>query len=153
MAVSLLCRNLLIASEGGIACVGVDLTWMRRTSLHLQHNLTRTTCYQKGGCIVMRCGRVSCRSWVLAIFLLLAFSFSDHVYSGRSLNVSSCCRQIWKTQVLLSTAERRVFTYGLQVTSWFFIFNSQIFSSISYSLIVMLPGHNRRIHILAAISE
>ena len=46
MAVSLLCRNLLIASEGGIACVGVDLTWMRRTSLHLQHDLTRTTCYQ-----------------------------------------------------------------------------------------------------------
>ena len=46
MAVSLLCRNLLITSEGGIACVGVDLTWMRRTSLHLKHDLTRSTCYQ-----------------------------------------------------------------------------------------------------------
>ena len=68
----------------------------------------------------MRCGRVSCRSWVLAIFLMLACSFSDDVYCGRSLNVSSYCRQIWKTQVLLSTAERRVFTYGLQVTSWFY---------------------------------
>ena len=29
-----------------IACVGVNLTWMRRTSLHLQHDLTRATCYQ-----------------------------------------------------------------------------------------------------------
>ena len=26
--------------------VGVNLTWMRRTSLHLQHDLTRATCYQ-----------------------------------------------------------------------------------------------------------
>lgn len=68
----------------------------------------------------MRCGRVTCRSWVLAFFLLLAFPFSEHVYSGRSLNVSSCCRQIWKAQELLSTAERWVFTYGLQVTSWFY---------------------------------
>ena len=68
----------------------------------------------------MRCGRVSCRSWVLAIFLLLALPFSDYVYSGRSLNVSSRCRQIWKTQVVLSTAERWVFTCGLQVTSWFY---------------------------------
>ena len=35
-----------MASEGGIACVGVNLTLMRTTSLHLQHDLTRTTCYQ-----------------------------------------------------------------------------------------------------------
>ena len=40
MALSLLCKSLLIASEGGIACVGVNLTWMRMTSLHLQHDLT-----------------------------------------------------------------------------------------------------------------
>ena len=56
----------------------------------------------------MRCGRVTCRSGVFAFFLLLTFPFSDHVYSGRSLNVSRCCRQIWKAQVLLSTAERWV---------------------------------------------
>ena len=46
MALSILCKSLLIASEGGIACVGVNLTLMRTTSLHLQHDLTRTTCYQ-----------------------------------------------------------------------------------------------------------
>ena len=69
---------------------------------------------------IMRCGCVFCCSWGLAIFLLLAFPFSDHMYSGRSLSVSSCCRQIWKTQVLLSTVERWVFTYGLQVTCWFY---------------------------------
>ena len=67
---------------------------------------------------IMRCGRVFCRSWVLAIFLLLDYSFAYHVYSGRSRSVSSCLRQIW-TQGPILTAERRVFDYGLQVTSWF----------------------------------
>ena len=51
---SFFCRNLLIASDRGITCVGVGLTWMRRTSLHLQHDLTRTPCYQlvlRGVCL------------------------------------------------------------------------------------------------------
>ena len=65
----------------------------------------------------MRCGRAFCRSWVLVIFLLLDYSFAEHVYSGRSLSVSSSWRQIWTTQGPILTAERRVFTYGLQVTS------------------------------------
>ena len=70
----------------------------------------------------MSCGRVFCRSWVLVIFLLLDYSFANHVYSGRSLDVSSCWRQIWTTQGPVLTAERRVFTNGLQVTSWFSVY-------------------------------
>ena len=46
MAVPPLCRSLLLAFEGKTACAGVNLAWTRRTSLHLQHDLTKITCYR-----------------------------------------------------------------------------------------------------------
>ena len=46
MEIWLLLRSLVIAFEGGIACVGVNWTWIQKTSLYFYHDLTRSDWYQ-----------------------------------------------------------------------------------------------------------
>ena len=99
MAISLLCKNLRIACEGGITCVGIDLTLMRRTSLHLQHDLTRTTCYQlvlRGVFLRLSTSWCCCmprqRAWIGPVKLICAAWSLLYIYLG--VVPSNFCRTI-----------------------------------------------------------